>query len=76
MRPRLQPFRMPVQMVSRPHANFRGYCGMIASGRLRKGDEITVAPSLRSSRVERILLGGDELDEALHGRCRHLDAQR
>ena len=60
-------FRMPVQMVSRPHANFRGYCGMIASGRLRKGDEITVAPSLRSSRVEQILLGGDELDEALQG---------
>jgi bifunctional enzyme CysN/CysC len=60
-------FRMPVQMVSRPHANFRGYCGVIASGRLRKGDEITVAPSLRSSRVERILLGDEELDEALSG---------
>ena len=60
-------FRMPVQAVSRPHANFRGYGGTIASGQLRRGDEVTVTPSLRSSRVERILLGEDDLDEALAG---------
>ncbi|MBV9519722.1 MAG: adenylyl-sulfate kinase, partial [Hyphomicrobiales bacterium] len=60
-------FRMPVQAVSRPHANFRGYGGTIASGQLRRGDEVTVTPSLRSSRVERILLGEDDLEEALAG---------
>ncbi|MBV9740262.1 MAG: sulfate adenylyltransferase subunit CysN [Hyphomicrobiales bacterium] len=60
-------FRMPVQMVSRPHANFRGYCGTIASGRVRRGDEVTVAPSFRSSRIERILRGSEELDEAVNG---------
>ena len=61
------PFRLPVQIVSRPHANFRGYCGTIASGTIRRGDEITVLPSLRSSRVEQIMVGGDELDEASAG---------
>jgi bifunctional enzyme CysN/CysC len=61
------PLRMPVQIVSRPHANFRGYCGMIASGTLHRGDDITVLPSLRSSRVERLMVGLDDLDEACAG---------
>ncbi|MBV9054714.1 MAG: sulfate adenylyltransferase subunit CysN [Hyphomicrobiales bacterium] len=60
-------FRMPVQAVSRPHANFRGYSGTIASGKLRRGDEVAVAPSLRTTRIERILVGADELDEAFAG---------
>jgi bifunctional enzyme CysN/CysC len=62
-----KPFRLPVQIVSRPHANFRGYCGTIASGTISRGDEVTVLPSLRSSRVEQIMVGGDELDEASAG---------
>ncbi len=32
-----QPFRMPVQWVSRPNSEFRGYCGTIASGRGARG---------------------------------------
>ncbi|MBV8769854.1 MAG: sulfate adenylyltransferase subunit CysN [Hyphomicrobiales bacterium] len=60
-------FRMPVQTVSRPHANFRGYSGTIASGKLRRGDEVAIAPSLRTTRIERILVGADELDEAFAG---------
>ena len=60
-------FRMPVQAVSRPHANFRGYSGTIASGKLRRGDEVAIAPSLRTTRIERILVGADELDEAFAG---------
>ncbi|MBV9567339.1 MAG: sulfate adenylyltransferase subunit CysN, partial [Hyphomicrobiales bacterium] len=60
-------FRMPVQVVSRPHANFRGYCGTIASGKLRRDDEVMVTPSLRSARIERILLGEDDIDEAVAG---------
>ena len=67
---------MPVQMVSRPHANFRGYCGMIASGRLRKGDEITVAPSLRSSRVEQIFSVATSSTRRSQGDAVTLDAQR
>ncbi|SDR23017.1 bifunctional enzyme CysN/CysC [Rhizobiales bacterium GAS113] len=58
------PFRMPVQLVSRPHAGFRGYCGTVASGRIRRGDEVVVVPSLRSTRVASILCGDEVLDEA------------
>jgi len=38
-------FRMPVQLVSRPDADFRGYAGTIASGTLRPGDEVVALPS-------------------------------
>ncbi|MGX1150922.1 sulfate adenylyltransferase large subunit [Bradyrhizobium ottawaense] len=36
-----RPFRLPVQWVNRPHAEFRGFCGRIASG--------TIARSARPS---------------------------
>ncbi len=44
-------FRLPVQYVSRPHLNFRGFCGTIASGKISVGDEITVLPSRKTSVV-------------------------
>ncbi|MHC4873653.1 MAG: sulfate adenylyltransferase subunit CysN [Planctomycetota bacterium] len=47
-------FRFPVQMVLRPNSNFRGYCGQIASGVVRPGDEITVIRTGESARVETI----------------------
>jgi sulfate adenylyltransferase subunit 1 len=48
------PFRMPVQRVIRPHQDFRGFAGQIASGSIRPGDAITVWPSGRHSRVKSI----------------------
>ncbi len=54
------PLRLPVQWVNRPNLDFRGFCGLIASGRLRPGDRIRVQPSGRESRVARIVaLEGD-----------------
>ena len=38
-------FRLPVQYVVRPHLNFRGFSGTIASGSVQVGDAITVLPS-------------------------------
>ena len=38
------PFRMPVQWVSRPSSDFRGFAGTIAGGTVRPGDEIRVLP--------------------------------
>ncbi|MEA3352939.1 MAG: sulfate adenylyltransferase subunit CysN [Campylobacterota bacterium] len=49
-------FRMPVQYVSRPHLNFRGFCGTIASGTISVGDHITVLPSRKTSKVKEIIL--------------------
>ncbi|WP_051134240.1 sulfate adenylyltransferase subunit CysN [Methylocystis sp. ATCC 49242] len=55
-----QPMRMPVQWVNRPHLDFRGFAGSLASGRLNVGDEIVVAASGRSTRVARIVtMDGD-----------------
>lgn len=48
-------FRFPVQYVLRPHLNFRGFCGTIVSGEISVGDEITVLPSLKTSKVKSIV---------------------
>ena len=61
------PFRMSVQWVSRPHADFRGFAGTIASGRVRVGDEVAVLPSARTTRIDRILGPDGERDAAEAG---------
>ncbi len=48
-------FRLPVQYVIRPHLNFRGFSGTIASGSISVGDEITVLPSRKTSKVKSIV---------------------
>ncbi|CAM3479923.1 sulfate adenylyltransferase subunit CysN [Arcobacter aquimarinus] len=48
-------FRLPVQYVVRPHLNFRGFSGTIASGEIKVGDEITVLPSRKTSKVKSIV---------------------
>jgi len=47
-------FRFPVQYVIRPHQQFRGYAGTIASGAVQAGDEIVVLPSGQTTRVDSI----------------------
>ncbi|MFN3959584.1 MAG: sulfate adenylyltransferase subunit CysN [Parvularculaceae bacterium] len=55
-----KPFRMPVQWVNRPNLDFRGFSGTIASGVVKPGDEVVVAPSGRRSTVTRIVsMDGD-----------------
>jgi len=56
--------RFPVQYVNRPNLDFRGYCGTIGSGIVRPGDEVTVLPSGKSSRVKSIVTFDGELQEA------------
>ncbi len=57
-------FRFPVQRVVRPDQHFRGYSGQVASGVVRKGDEVVVLPSGKRSRIERIVTFGGDLDYA------------
>ena len=47
--------RFPVQYVLRPNRDFRGYSGRLASGVIRKGDEILVLPSQRMTRIRSIV---------------------
>jgi len=56
--------RFPVQFVSRPSLDFRGFSGKLASGVVRKGDELMVLPSLKTSRVSCVLNAGDQVDYA------------
>ena len=57
-------FRFPVQYVNRPGPDFRGYCGTVASGIVRKGDEIMVLPSRKTSRIASIETPDGELEQA------------
>jgi len=56
--------RLPVQYVLRPDLDFRGFCGTIASGILRKGDDVMALPSGKRSRIRSIVTFEGELDEA------------
>ena len=58
----LKDFRYPIQYVLRP--NFRGFSGRIASGIVRKGDEVMAIPSGKKSHVKSIVTYDGELDEA------------
>jgi bifunctional enzyme CysN/CysC/sulfate adenylyltransferase subunit 1 len=57
-------FRMPVQIVLRPHLGYRGFAGQIASGVIRTGDEIVALPSGRRTRVTAVEIAGTEVGVA------------
>jgi sulfate adenylyltransferase large subunit len=59
--------RFPVQFVNRPHLDFRGYCGTLASGILKPGDAITVLPSGKESKVKALVTYDGDLDHAVPG---------
>ncbi|MGB3610557.1 MAG: sulfate adenylyltransferase subunit CysN [Cellvibrio sp.] len=62
-------FRFPVQFVNRPNLNFRGFCGNVASGVVRVGDEIKVLPSEKTSKVKAIVTYDGDLPEAFAGQA-------
>ncbi|RQR29823.1 MULTISPECIES: sulfate adenylyltransferase subunit CysN [unclassified Burkholderia] len=62
-----EPFRLPVQWVNRPHLNFRGYAGSIASGEVRVGERVRVLPSGKESRVASVITPAGEADVARAG---------
>jgi len=63
----LSDFRFPVQLVNRPNLNFRGYCGTVASGVVRPGDEVMVLPSRKTNRVKSITTFEGDIPEAFAG---------
>ena len=60
----LSDFRYPVQYVLRPDLNYRGFAGQIASGLVKKGDEVMVLPSGKRSRVKAIDTFSGEREQA------------
>ena len=62
-------FRYPVQYVLRPNLDFRGFCGKVSSGIIRKGDTVMALPSRKTSKVKSIVTYDGELDYAFPPQC-------
>lgn len=64
----LRDVRFPVQYVIRPksddHHDYRGYAGQVASGVLKKSDDVIVLPSGMTTTIAAIDLSEREIDEA------------
>ncbi len=60
----LDDLRYPVQFVLRPSLDYRGFSARIASGTIKKGDEIMVMPSRKTSKVKSITNCNKEVDLA------------
>ena len=54
-RPAAGPSACPSQYVNRPNADFRGYCGRVASGTVSPGDRVVVSPAGTGAEVESIV---------------------
>ena len=58
-------FRLPVQWVNRPNADFRGFAGTVAAGSIAPGEAVQVLPSGQEAIVEDIVLFDQSLPRAL-----------
>jgi len=61
------PFRFPVQWVNRPDATFRGLAGTVASGSVKKGQEIVIVGSEITANVDQIVTMDGNRDDATAG---------
>lgn len=60
--------RFPVQYIIRPRNDefhdFRGYAGRVSSGSFKVGDAVTILPSQRTSRIDKIYQFEQSVDQA------------
>ncbi len=61
--------RFPVQLVTRPDLDFRGYQGTLASGQLAVGDTVKILPSNRQTTIKQIVTFDGELQSASAGQA-------
>jgi bifunctional enzyme CysN/CysC len=77
-----QPLRFPVQLVTRPNLNFRGYMGTIAAGVVKPGDAIVVLPANTKAVVKEVFDADGAVESLEANRAatitldRELDASR
>ncbi len=60
-------FRFPVQWVSRPNADFRGFAGTVANGRMLVGGTVVASGSGQKARVSRVVTMDGDLPQATAG---------
>lgn len=60
-------FRFPVQYISRPDLNFRGFAGTVAAGAVKPGDEVLLCRSGKTSTVKSVVTYGGDKQEAIAG---------
>ncbi|GMV07598.1 MAG: adenylyl-sulfate kinase [Gemmatimonadota bacterium] len=60
-------FRFPVQYVIRPHQDYRGYSGRVASGSIRPGEEVLVLPSGHRSQIHSVDTAEGPVQESTAG---------
>ena len=62
-----KPFRLPVQWVNRPNLDFRGFSGLISSGKISTGDNVRIVPSGRNTTIKSIVTQDGTFSEAVAG---------
>ncbi|GAB2572587.1 adenylyl-sulfate kinase [Gracilibacillus alcaliphilus] len=60
-------FVLPIQRVSRPDHNFRGFQGQVEAGHIQVGEEVVVLPSNEKAKVTSILITDKETEHAGYG---------
>lgn len=60
-------FSMPIQYVNRPNLNFRGFCGTVSTGAIKKGDLIKVSSSEQKAAINEIYVGDQNVLECSAG---------
>ena len=60
-------FAMPVQLVNRPHSDFRGYNGIILRKPVTVGEKVRISPSGAMTSIKHIWLAGKTLEQAEPG---------
>ncbi len=60
----LEDFRFNVQHVIRPDLDFRGFAGTVASGVIRRNEEVVILPSGKRSRIREIVTADGNPDYA------------
>ena len=68
-------FRLPIQLVVRPHQDYRGYAGTVEAGSVKVGDEVVVQPGKTTARVATLHIAGVPADAARRGQAVMLTLQ-
>lgn len=75
-KPENEGFRFPVQFIVRAQENFRGYAGTVVAGKVSVGQEVSIADSGRTAKVDRIVTADGDLQTAVTGQAITLTLDR